>query len=260
MRTITFEVEVDDKIFDTMVPSIYDEAVKEAPDGRLFLCVSMTSVVKKLVRVHRDVTAEGGTESPWFENIFLPDDMRNVGMSDPHAAEYVNGKLKMVDELEKGHPHFADAAPDAIPSSTLHEDHRVIIEDLCDIKELIGLIKQRQANSMDNQNANRDLMLARTEEIMQNFKQVHEYHEGESKYFAEAENRMTRSIEAVACIAANTANTVGHDILHALPELEDRIKECVGHPVQSAVSNDVTPQALLKAIEIVSGVMLRGAK
>ena len=235
MRTITFEVDVDDKIFDTMVPSIYDDAVKEAPDGRPFLCASETLEEKKLVRVHRDVTAEGGKESPWFENYFLPDDMRIVGMTGGNDSKYVNGKLIF---FEKKEPRMYK-----------------LMEELSRVDDLV-------TDVMRSQFENQQELLKKHEELLDHFKQVHEEHLDDCTHFAEVEERMTKRIHEGSLHAANTANTVGHDILRALPELEDRIKEYIGHPdpAQSAVSDDVTPQALLKAIEIVSGAMLRGAK
>lgn len=261
MRTITFEVEVDDEIIPSFVPNIYDEVFKQTPHGRLFLCKDKTSVAKKLVRLHRDTEA-GGKEAPWFENLYLPDETRIVGMTGGNAAEYVNGKSKMMDELELEQSHFTADAPDTIPSSTLHDDHRVIIETVCGLSNVIDLINENVLNLMENQEANRDGMYAKFEDAFKHFKQVHQEHLDDCTHFAEVEERMTKRINEGSLHAANTANSVRDDILLALTNIEVSIKEYIGHPdpEQSAVSDDVTPQALLKAIEIVSGAMLRGAK
>lgn len=242
MRTITFAVEVDDKIFDTMVPSIYDDAVKDAPDGRLFLCKDKTSAKNKLVRLHRDVMVEGDKEAPWFENLFLPDKSRIVGMSGGNAAEYVDSKSKMVEEIE------AEQQEDLVYKK-LDEIFRELHSLGCGVK-LLGEV---------HNNAH--------EAVLAHFKQSHEHenwlHENWlHEHQNHAEDRLMKHIQECCDKATLTTKTYCHDILHALPELEDRIKEYIGEPdpAQPAVSDDITPQALLKAFEIVSRTIWSSVK
>lgn len=226
MRTITFEVEVDDEIIHSLAPSIYDDVFKNAPDGQLFLCKSRTSVAKQLVRLHRDAE-EGGKETPWFENHSLPDDMRVVGMSGGNAAEYINGKSKMMSELE---PKQESVGP----------NKDAVMESIGRVDNLIACLTQRHYESH--------------QELLNHFKQVHEYHNGESKYFAEAENRITERVISEIRDAAKTAHT-GNEIILALTNIEGRIKEYIRETYDAPVKHDtdeVSPKALLKALEIVS--------
>ena len=231
MRTITFEVEVNDEIIPSLAPSIYDDVFKNAPHGQLFLCKSKTLVGKKLVRLHRDAE-EGGKEAPWFENIFLPDDIRIVGMSGGNAAEYVNDKSKMMAEMES-------------KQESVGPNKVAVMEQICRIENLIGCLTQQH-------NESHQLLLNR-------FNQMHEDHNDISRYFAAAEKDIAKRIEEEGRIVATATNTVGNDILRALPELEDRIKESITHP--AAISdNDVSPQALLKALEIVSRTIISSSR
>lgn len=259
MRTITFEVEVDDEIIPSFVPNIYDEVFKQTPHGRLFLCKDKTSVAKKLVRLHRDAEA-GGKEAPWFENIYLPDEMRIVGMTGDNAAEYVNGKSKIVEELEQKQPHFADAAPDTIPLSTLHDDHRSIIETVCGLSNVIDLINENVLNLMQNQEANRNYMNAMFEEAFKHFKQVHYDHNSDCINFADEEQRIKKHVQQCCDKATLTTQQYAEAIMVELHKLwgGKSLVSDSDKPLTSAT--DVTPQALLKALEIVSRTILSSAK
>ena len=274
MRTITFEVEVDDEIIQSLSPSIFDDVFKQAADGRLFLCKAKTSVVKKLVRLHRDVE-EGGKEAPWFENIFLPDDMRIVGMSGGNAGEYVDDGSELVAQLReqirqelfaKQHSDDGNATEDdaarLISTYTLHDDHRQMLENNCALINALEVIKETMKCIAENQSANCNLMLGKHEELLKHFKQVHQEHLEDCTHFAEFEKRLMKRIHEGSLHAANTANTVGHDILRALPELEDRIKEYIGEPdpaqsslAGNAPSGDGSNQALLRALDLLATVI-----
>lgn len=258
MRTITFEVEVDGEIIPSFVPNIYDEVFKQTPHGRLFLCNDKTSGAKKLVRLHRGAE-EGGKEAPWFENFYLPDETRIVGMTGGDAAECVNGKSKLLEEKEP-HQIGTDAIPDAISSSTLHDDHRSIIETVCGLSNVIDLINENVLNLMQNQEANRDYMYAKFEEAFKHFKQVHDDHNSDCINFADAEQRIKKHVQQCCDKATLTTQQYAEAIMVELHKLwgGKSLVSDSDKPLTSAT--DVTPQALLKALEIVSRTIWSSAK
>ena len=183
------------------------------------------------MKLHRDVTAEGDKEAPWFESIHLPDDMRIVGITGGNAAEYVNGKSRLLEEKEP------------------QEDK--LMEELF---RVVSLVTQVMPSQFENQQE----LLKKHEELLDHFKQSHELENWLQEHQNRAEDRLMKHIQECCAEATLTANSVGHDILRALPELEDRIKEYSWQP--SLPTDEVTPQALLKALEIVSRTIWSSVK
>lgn len=237
MRTITFEVDVDDEIILSLVPNIYEEVFKQAPHGQLFMYKDNTSEAKKLVRLHREAE-EGGEEAPWFENIYLPNEMRIVGMTGGNAAEYVNGKSKLLEEI--------DAEQQEVSVS----------EKLDEIKrELSNLYSGLQHLGEVHNEAHKAVLL--------HFKQSHEQENWLQEHQSRAEDRLMNHIQECCDKATLTGNSVRNEIILALTNIEVRIKEYIGHPdpaQTSQTTDEVAPQALLKALEIVSRTILNSAK